>query len=233
MEGAKVLTIYVVDDNGRRDRTFSTIIDGTMGDADEVTKLLVGYLRMYGAHEAASVCFIADGGSWIWTRTDDIRAAANISKERWSEQLDLPHTVGYLGRVLDKLNDGIVDRKEWLAEQKTSLLRGDLDEVLDALRYLSVAYDIDVSAAEVFLEKHRGRLCYLFCRDDGQPMGSGAVESAIRRVVNLRLKGNSIYWLREHAEAVLHLRSQLVTGRWEEMVKRTLAVPVWTPRQAA
>jgi len=229
----KLLTIYVVNDAGKRDRAFSAIVDGTLGDADEVTQLLIGYLRLYGAHEAASVCFIADGGSWIWQRTASIRKAAKIAKERWSEQLDLPHTMAYLGRLLTDLDEGAVDKKVWLAEQKTSLLRGDLDEVLDAVRYLSVAHGTDVAAAEAFLEKHRSRLCFLFCRSDGQPMGSGAVESAIRRVVNLRLKGNSIYWLREHAEAVIHLRAQLVTGRWEEMVERIFNRPTWTPPRSA
>ena len=32
------------------------------------------------------------------------------------------------------------------------------------------------------------------------PIGSGAMESAIRRVVNLRLKGALIYWLENTAE---------------------------------
>ena len=39
------------------------------------------------------------------------------------------------------------------------------------------------------------------------PIGSGALESAIRRVVNLRLKGPSISWHKTSAEAVLLCRS--------------------------
>lgn len=46
------------------------------------------------------------------------------------------------------------------------------------------------------------------------PIGSGAMESAIRRVVNLRLKGASIYWLEKTAEAMLMLRSYYKAGRW-------------------
>ena len=49
----------------------------------------------------------------------------------------------------------------------------------------------------------------------GLPIGSGAMESAIRRVVNLRLKGASIYWLEETAEAMLLLRSFYKSGRWD------------------
>ena len=33
----------------------------------------------------------------------------------------------------------------------------------------------------------------------GLPLGSGAVESAIRRVINLRLKGNGMFWTVENA----------------------------------
>ena len=45
------------------------------------------------------------------------------------------------------------------------------------------------------------------------------MESAIRRVVNLRLKGASIYWLEETAEAMLLLRSFYKSGRWEMLNK--------------
>jgi len=229
----KVLTLYVVDADGKRDKKFKTLIDGTMGDADDVTALLVGYLRLLGAHLANKVQFIADGGSWIWSRAEAIREAVGIPIDRWYEQLDLPHTVAYLGRVLDQLPQDAIDRKTWLAEQKVSLLIADVDEIQDALRHLAEVHDIDVHAALAFFDKHRHRLRFLFCRSDGLPLGSGAVESAIRRVVNLRLKGNGKFWLSHHAEAVMHLRSQLVTGRWDEMVATTLGKPAWTPRQAA
>ena len=45
---------------------------------------------------------------------------------------------------------------------------------------------------------------------DTVPQGSGAVESAIRRVINLRIKGASIYWLPESVDAILLLRSAAV-----------------------
>jgi hypothetical protein len=52
------------------------------------------------------------------------------------------------------------------------------------------------------------------------PLGSGAMESAIRRVANLRMKGPSIFWRPENAERKLHLRCYLKSGRWEELVER-------------
>ncbi len=46
------------------------------------------------------------------------------------------------------------------------------------------------------------------------PIGSGAVESLIRQVVNLRLKGTGKFWLLCHAEIMLHARCQWAAGTW-------------------
>jgi len=47
-----------------------------------------------------------------------------------------------------------------------------------------------------------------------------------RRVINLRLKSNAMYWLAENAEAVFALRANLLSDRWEQMldaVQRTMS----------
>ena len=54
--------------------------------------------------------------------------------------------------------------------------------------------------------------------------GSGALESAIRRVINLRVKSNSTYWLRENAETMIRLRAWLKAGRAEELFTQTTYV---------
>lgn len=53
------------------------------------------------------------------------------------------------------------------------------------------------------------------------PIGSGCVESAIRRVINLRLKSPGIFWKIETAESMLFLRNQLLSGRWNEQCSFT------------
>ena len=40
--------------------------------------------------------------------------------------------------------------------------------------------------------------------------------------VNLRLKGNGIFWTVESAEAVLQLRAQLLSGRWDQFLREIL-----------
>ena len=54
------------------------------------------------------------------------------------------------------------------------------------------------------------------------PIGSGAVESAIRRVVNLRMKGNGIFWTPDNAQRMLFIRCQLLSGRWQGFIRELL-----------
>ena len=68
----------------------------------------------------------------------------------------------------------------------------------------------------------RGRMDYARIAALKLPIGSGAIESAIRRVVNLRLKGPSIYWHKTTAEAVLLLRSYYKAGRWNHLERQAL-----------
>ena len=71
-----------------------------------------------------------------------------------------------------------------------------MDEVTTALRELCrgrTAGKIRTHRND-FL-KNRHRFAYTTMGGLGLPRGSGAVESAIRRVINLRIKGASIYWL--------------------------------------
>ena len=67
--------------------------------------------------------------------------------------------------------------------------------------------------------KNQSRLAYAELSAMGMPMGSGAIESTVRRVINLRLKGPSIFWCRASAEAILLLRSYYKAGRWK-LLKR-------------
>ena len=91
-----------------------------------------------------------------------------------------------------------------------------------------------------YLQRHgqAGRLNYADFRRRGLPLGSGAIESSIRRVINQRLKGNGIFWLESHAEEMLQLRALVISRRWDERIKQMrpwtkknhLTDWRWTPR---
>ncbi len=68
------------------------------------------------------------------------------------------------------------------------------------------------------------RFQYKTFRDNGLPTGSGTVESAIRRVINLRIKGTGLFWKRDHAENIIFLRSLVLTGKLKNACRKGLGV---------
>src|SRR5206468_4274401 len=69
-------------------------------------------------------------------------------------------------------------------------------------------------------DRHEAQLRYDWFGYRGRPLGSGAAESATRRVINPRLKGDGIDWREENAKGMLVRRAAAVTGRWEETMER-------------
>ena len=112
-------------------------------------------------------------------------------------------------------------------EHRTLLRNGQWRRVVEELTELAED-DPDnekVQTEIAYLRKHgeAGRLKYPHFRSLGLPIGSGAIESSIRRVINLRLKGNGIFWREENAEAMFVLRGLLLSDRWDETLTRVRA----------
>ena len=98
-----------------------------------------------------------------------------------------------------------------------------MDEVLKAARPLRRGRNSTQIRTEVaYFEERREFMQYAKFRRRHIPLGSGAVESAVRRVINLRMKGPSIFWRAENAERMLHLRAYYKAGRWDELMLRVM-----------
>jgi hypothetical protein len=65
------------------------------------------------------------------------------------------------------------------------------------------------------------------------PIGSGQVESAVRRVVNLRFKAPGSFWTEITVSGLMHLRAAFKAGRWDEIMigvmTGTFQVPSFEP----
>jgi hypothetical protein len=167
-----------------------------------------------------------------------------IDRLRVLEVLDWCHAVHHLSVALSDLRLTDQQRTLTYARMRTALKRGHAEDVLAELESLACNR---TSKSRVWVEiryltKHceAGRLRYAVFRYRRLPIGSGAIESTIRRSINLRLKGNSIYWTAENAEAVFQLRAAILSGRWVETITHTRDTIArdrrldwqWTPPEA-
>lgn len=212
----KVLIIYVVDAEGKREASFAPVIDATLKGPDAVFALLRTYLQRLGITQADHVLFIADGAPWIWKRVPLLVKALGLAAHQVDELLDFYHAVEHLGHVAALRKDWSAKvRNRWRTQQRRLLLRGQVEQVIAAVRALCRGRNSKAMRTHRdYFIKNQHRMAYGELKAKKLPIGSGAIESTVRRVVNLRLKGASIFWCRESAEAILLLRSYYKAGRW-------------------
>jgi len=212
----KVLIIYVVDAEGKRESSFAPVIDGTLKGPEAVFALLRSYLQRLGITQADQVLFIADGAPWIWKRVPLLVQALGLAADQVHEVLDFYHAAEHLGKVSALRKDWSAKvRSRWRNQQRRLLLGGELQRVIDAVRELCRGRNSkSIRTHRDYFIKNQSRMAYAKLLGMKLPIGSGAIESTVRRVVNLRLKGASLFWCRGSAEAILMLRSYYKAGRW-------------------
>jgi hypothetical protein len=216
----KLLIIFEIDAHGRMKPKTRPWIDGTFAGPDEAMELLAFHLHCLGATQAEVVVFVADGAPWVWERLDWVERRVGLPAGRAVRVLDWCHAVHNLSLALEALHLPEDERQRRYTELRSCLRQGWWGLVVDDLETLGTAAGSpkDLEQPLGYLSKHgeAGHLDYKRLRRRGLPQGSGAIESAIRRVINLRLKGPGLMWQEENAEGALALRAAAVSERWEE-----------------
>jgi hypothetical protein len=216
----KLLILYLSDRRGRMLKGTRPWIDGTMGGPDQLMELLALHLHRLGAARAKTVSFVSDGAPWIWNRLAWVEKRVGLDPKRIERVLDTCHATHHISLALKALGLPESERDERYRELRQQLRAGRSREVVATLRALAQGQpeEAEVWVEIAFLEKHEPHMRYDWLKYRGRPLGSGAIESAMRRVINLRLKGNGIYWREESVEGMLVLRAAVLTGRWQEMM---------------
>jgi hypothetical protein len=217
----KQIIVFEMDDQGRMKKGTKPILDGTLQGPDEILEVLAMRLHQVGASQANVVAFRADGAPWIWERLEWVSKRLGLKKSQVSYGLDWCHAVHHVSLALEPLVPQD-ERKRIFKKLRKWLKQGAWRKVVHDLIDRLVAVGLDETApvwTEInYLERHgeAGRLDFAKFRRRKLPVGSGAIESAIRRVINLRLKGNSIFWNEENAEGMLALRGLVLSRRWKD-----------------
>ena len=222
----KLLTIFEIDNKGQMVSKSRARIDGTFAGPDEVMELLAMHLHRLGAAQAEVVVFLADGAPWIWERLDWVVKRVGLEQKKVAYALDWCHALHHVGLALATVGLPEAEHRRVFKKLRKWLKKGEAAGVLNELERLGQKQGVlEAMATPVaYLDKHleAGHLEYDKMQRRGLPIGSGAIESAIRRVVNQRLKGNGLMWCEGNAEGMLLLRAAALTGRWDEEIQRAL-----------
>lgn len=223
----KLFTIYIIDEDGNIDKEIAPWVDGSIGDSEEQLAIHIGllgaYLKRLDIAKAKEVTLLGDGGAWIWNRLPALLEDLELPAERLTQTIDYYHAKENLSELIKDISDPFMSQDDLRSELGELLYAGRLDELEEALNSRAKPGK-KRSVKNRFRDYFQGnaqRMRYAELADT-HPIGSGCIESAIRRVINLRIKSPGIFWHEQKAETMIFLRAKLLYGRWSVFMNNWL-----------
>jgi hypothetical protein len=175
-----------------------------------------------GLEKARQIVAVNDGAHWIWL-------IILMCYSPCIEIIDWWHAVEKLWAAANSLlGQGEPQTGAWVDKLKAHLWAGQLRVLLGEIRRLCprgqpIAEEVWHMITYIF--NNRRRMDYVRYRQEGYPVGSGSVESACKLVVQGRMKQAGMRWSRKGAQAMLALRSVLLSERWDTVWSSLVPVP--------
>ena len=211
----KMFVITTLTKEGKVNKKRLPIYDCTFGD-DETFALLEKYLKRLDIDKATEVQFVADGAPWIWHRAQAMLLRLGVPQNSITETLDYYHAAEHLTQLM--LYIPKEKQKEVEIQLKKQLWEGDVNQM--HLTIKEVLTDLENTELKPFnyFKNKENRLNYRQYKEKMLVVGSGIVESGIRRIINLRFKCPSSFWNKGTLEPLIYLRAVLLAGRWSTLI---------------
>jgi hypothetical protein len=168
--------------------------------------------------EDRTFVFINDGGQWIWNWIN-----THYPNLKYVQILDYFHASEQLSKCSKLLYGEPKAAKQWLEKQQDLILNDEIATVLSQLEENIAKINTIVKKNEVqkifnYLQKHQQRMLYKTFKQKGYLIGSGAIESAHRVVLQKRLKQSGQRWSKDGAQNIINLRVLDEAKQWEKII---------------
>lgn len=175
-----------------------------LGTSTDFSDKLVPHLDRF-AHLGSNLVFISDGAVWLRQMMETKYPQATLI-------LDMFHVMEYIGQV-GVAAFGQKKSTQWIENQRIFLFNSKIDRVVANIKKLKIEEKLRETTYK-YLESNRNRMDYLGYRKRGLLIGSGAIESANRTVLQKRCKRSGQRWTISGAQRVLNLRACYMSGAW-------------------
>ena len=213
---AKLVTWYqegkVYGDQKRRAKAVK--IYGTLEDKQGFGELFWSSGYHYGADLAEEVVVVSDGAVWIWDLVETYFPQA-VQIVDWTHAAEYLHAIRKAWEV-----DAETKGKQWLTENLERLWEGEVQEVISHCRELAAQGGATAAAASTaagYLERHAHRMDYKRFREQGYFIGSGTIESGIKRVIGARMKIAGALWNQSSGDMVIKARCAFLNSSWNNL----------------
>jgi hypothetical protein len=173
--------------------------------------------RGLGTALVTLVVVLGDGAEWIWHYAAAFLAVAGV---KVIEIVDIYHAFEHLEVVAAAVfGQGTELARQWVGPLRQRLESEGATPVLTALGALNpedAKASEEVHKAIGYFTDNAARMDYPRFVALKLPIGSGAVESSCRTVIQEREKGAGMRWTEQGAQAVASLRAVYKSGRWKQ-----------------
>jgi hypothetical protein len=180
--------------------------------AQEFQRLALVEFQRRGVEQAEAVAAVMDGAEWEQGFVDfHCPQAVRI--------LDFPHATEHLNAIGEFLHGEHTPQSQtWLKDRSHRLKHEGPRKLLCELEKLQRKHPQSevLSSNLAYLKKRTTQMQYPLFQAQGWPIGSGAVESGNKLVVEARLKGAGMHWEENNVNPMLAIRNILCSGRWKE-----------------
>jgi hypothetical protein len=185
-----------------------------MGGCRAFTNKMEELIEAYTTKQEQMI-FITDGAPWLknWI-ADAFPAATSI--------LDFYHLLEHLYFFADTFFLDKAEGKQWVEKQKELFLQSKADEVMEGIKILRAAKGKQKIKAKLlaYLRANQKRMDYKDYQQMGCGIiGSGAIESAHRTVVQKRMKLSGQRWSKKGAQHMLNLRVIHMNQQWDKVIQ--------------
>lgn len=190
-----------------RNEILSLILKGEIASASNFSQTVSNIYDQANGTDASRVVVIGDGAKWIWNIASEVIPEA-------IQILDYSHAKSYLWKAGNLIyGTGSDLAKSWVERQKTLLFDDKIDSVIDGITQFR---DVCPELGEVitYLDNNRSRMFYGRFRSQGLFIGSGAIESAGKRIAQGRVKGCGMRWNVPDLNQLLRLRCTFLDSSW-------------------
>jgi len=168
-------------------------------------------IEQYTTSEARLV-FISDGACWIKNWIEDSFGERTISI------LDAYHALEYLHEFCREVIKGEKEKQKWIEENKALLMEGKVTTVMETIDKMQVSEKAKEKILRYY-SSNQQRMAYDKYRLIGTGIiGSGAIESAHRTVIQKRMKLSGQRWSNKGAKHMLKLRITHMNQSWGKVI---------------
>jgi hypothetical protein len=183
-----------------------------LGSSKDFTGTMDTLLESFGKLDNRLI-FISDGATWIKNWIEDaFPKALSI--------LDYYHACEHLHQFSSNFFKDKDAEQKWTSQQKELLLKSQVLEVVKNIKTLAGNKNKDAEKLIAYYQANEDRMDYEHYKQIGCGIiGSGAIESAHRTVIQKRMKLSGQRWSRRGAQNMLNLRVINKNQQWSKIIE--------------